>query len=273
VQLIVLFFHIPQLKIALDCGGCRGRQPPWVFLTHTHTDHSVDVPFMFRRREGSDVYCPKSSIDYINNFIRAEIELNSSGPLIMDLLPPSNLHGVEGGDKFYFGTKNAYQVTVIDCIHSVPCVGYCFDQKLTKLKEEYKDLPGKSLGELRRQGIEVSEEIYRPLFVYMGDTHYTVFEKYPELFNYPVIIVECTFYCEETLERANRDGHIHWSQLEPFVVSHPNTTFILIHFSCRYREVDIFQFFDGLTVREENPLSLSNVVLFVGDNNEGISTE
>jgi len=121
--------------------------------------------------------------------------------------------------------------------------------------------------------VVVSEEKFKPLFVYVGDTHYTIFEKYQELFDYPIIIVECTFYCNETLDRANRDGHIHWSQLEPIVTSHPNTTFVLIHFSLRYSEEDIYQFFDSLTVRENNPISLANVVLFVGEHSEGKGNE
>jgi len=85
--------------------------------------------------------------------------------------------------------------------------------------------------------------------------------------------MECTFFCNETVDRANRDGHIHWSQLEPYVVSHPETTFVLIHFSLRYSEEEVHQFFDGLTTRENNPISLKNVVLFVGEHSEGSGLE
>jgi ribonuclease Z len=189
-----------------------------------------------------------------------------------DLLPPSKVIPVDGGDTINFGPKgntSLYRVTVVKCIHQVPCVGYCFDQKLSKLKDEYKGTSGRDLGELRKKGIQVSEEIFKPLFVYLGDTHYTVFEQNPELFNYPVIIVECTFIDSETLDRANREGHIHWSQLEPIVLAHPNITFVLIHFSCRYNEQQVHEFFDNLATREENPLSLANVVLFIGNMSEG----
>jgi len=182
---------------------------------------------------------------------------------------------LQEGILYFFGGKNndSYRATIVNCFHAITCVGYMYDIKQSRLKDEYKGLPGKELGELRKKGIDVSEEVFKPLFVYLGDTHYTIFEKELELFNYPVIIVECTFYCSETLDRANRDGHIHWSQLEPFVVSHPETIFVLIHFSLRYSEADIYQFFDSLTKREENPISLKNVVLFVGEHNEGKGME
>jgi hypothetical protein len=105
------------------------------------------------------------------------------------------------------------------------------------------------------------------------------------------------------MERAERDGHIHWNSLQDIVLAHPDNTFVLIHFryesshqhsvlllvshccgpptepgsflrvaresSLRYKERTIHQFFDDLATREENPLPLDNVVVFVGECNEG----
>jgi hypothetical protein len=39
--------------------------------------------------------------------------------------------------------------------------------------------------------------------------------------------------------------------------------------SLRYKERMIHQFFDDLATREENPLKLDNVVVFVGECDEG----
>lgn len=47
------------------------------------------------------------------------------------------INGVEGGDQFFFGKNDAYRVSVIDCIHSIPCVGFAVDERRKKLKEEY----------------------------------------------------------------------------------------------------------------------------------------
>lgn len=58
------------------------------------------------------------------------------------------------------------------------------------------------------------------LYLYLlGDTHVDVFEKNPIIFNSPEIIVECTFFHDEKgiVERANRDGHIHWNSLKPSI--------------------------------------------------------
>jgi len=53
------------------------------------------------------------------------------------------------------------------------------------------------------------------------------------------------------------------------VLANPQTTFILIHFSLRYKEAEIHQFFDNLVNRAEDPLNLDNVVLFVGESTGG----
>lgn len=42
------FFYIPELKLGLDAGGCRGRQPDYTFITHTHIDHSIDSWYIAR---------------------------------------------------------------------------------------------------------------------------------------------------------------------------------------------------------------------------------
>jgi hypothetical protein len=55
--------------------------------------------------------------------------------------------------------------------------------------------------------------------LHLGDTHIDVFGKNPHIFNYPEVIVECTFFHQENgiHERANRDGHIHWDSLKPSI--------------------------------------------------------
>ena len=160
---------------------------------------------------------------------------------------------------------------VVDCFHSVPCVGFLFSEKRTKLKDEYRGKKGKELAALQKEGVIVQQESFVPLFTYLGDTSIEIFEKYPQIFSYPTIIVECTFLKHESFvdERCQRDGHIAWKHLEPYVLSHPECTFVLIHFSCRYKAPDIFAFFDELTTRKENPLDLKNVIVHANDQSEG----
>jgi ribonuclease Z len=75
----------------------------------------------------------------------------------------------------------------------VACVGYAFAERKKRLRPEYVGTPGRELGRLRKEGVEIEEETYAPLFVYLGDTSTQVYEAHPEVFDYPVIITECTF--------------------------------------------------------------------------------
>ena len=56
---------------------------------------------------------------------------------------------------------------------------------------------------------------------------------FTEIFNYTVVITECTFLDEESPSEATDKGHTGWTGLRPFVEQHPNITFVLIHFSLR----------------------------------------
>ena len=80
----------------------------------------------------------------------------------------------------------------------------------------------------------------------MGDTTDKVFESSPELFEYPVVVVECTFLWDEHEEAAGPSGHMHWKSIKRVAEQHINTTFVLIHFSMRYSLDDIFNFFKDM---------------------------
>ncbi|ELR13104.1 uncharacterized protein ACA1_098010 [Acanthamoeba castellanii str. Neff] len=268
------FFHIPELQVGLDAGMCRGRQPKYVFLTHTHTDHSVDVAYM-SKKEGMTLFCPEEVSGVVEEYIKASSQLNWGQPIPEGHgFMAGSLQPVKPGDT-YLIKNGLYQVTVLRCFHSVACVGYAFAERKKRLRPEYVGTPGRELGRLRKEGVEIEEETYAPLFVYLGDTSTQVYEAHPEVFDYPVIITECTFIPDPQeddqviMERAERDGHIHWNSLQDIVLAHPDNTFVLIHFSLRYKERTIHQFFDDLATREENPLPLDNVVVFVGECNEG----
>jgi ribonuclease Z len=67
------------------------------------------------------------------------------------------------------------------------------------MKSEYKDLPKNEIINLRKNGVEITENVKLPIFAFLGDTTHLVFEMNPTLLHYPVIIVECTFLYDEHL--------------------------------------------------------------------------
>ncbi|GAA5084985.1 MBL fold metallo-hydrolase [Nocardia iowensis] len=241
------FFHVPELRCSLDAGLCEGQRVDTVFLTHTHHDHAKDLDFL---AESADVYLPVESVPYAESYLRASAELNHGSAYDQSRAAGHRLHGVRGNDEFTFG-RRGHHVRVVQCEHKVPCVGYAFSERRKSLLPEFEllrnRLPGAEFGRLmagkRKAGQAVEQETRHQLFAYLGDTHVTVFERNPWLFDYPVIITECTFLHDTELRRADTVGHTVWSRLRPIIEAHPNNLFILIHFSLRHSDREIAEFF------------------------------
>jgi ribonuclease Z len=252
------FFHIPELRCSLDAGLAEGRQVETVFLTHTHLDHSKDLDYLAARDGGVDIYLPAEAEPYAEAYLRAATELNHGPTFDPSHTPEYRLHGVRSGDEFTAGGRRTYTVRVVECLHKVPCVGYCFAEKKKTLRPEYEDLKtsmlaagqGREFGRLiaqKRQNdgdAAIYEEVTRPLFAFLGDTHASVFTRNPWLFDYPVIITECTYLDDAQIPRARQVGHTVWSELRPVIESHPDTVFVLTHFSLRHSDREIIDFFD-----------------------------
>jgi hypothetical protein len=58
-------------------------------------------------------------------------------------------------------------------------------------------LIGKEIAELRKNGTVIYQDVAVPCFAFLGDTTCEVLEKNPILFDYPVIIIECTFLLDD----------------------------------------------------------------------------
>lgn len=249
------FFHLPALQCCIDAGLCEGRQPNHVLLTHTHSDHSADLEFLASKSTGVDLYLPKAAKSYVENYIQAKREMSYVAAFEPERANPLRIHGLEGGDSFRLGKNLQYNVRVIDCVHRVPCIGFCFSEIRRRLKPEFESIRrefeakgeskafGTLMGKKRKEGIEIQEEYEQPLFAFLGDTHIDVFAQNPWIFEYPVLFTECTFLYDSELERANEKQHIAWSQLRPIIEKHPENTFVLTHFSLRYSDREILAFF------------------------------
>ncbi|WP_214321727.1 MBL fold metallo-hydrolase [Nonomuraea sediminis] len=254
------FFHLPELRCSLDAGLCEGRQVDTVFLTHTHHDHAKDLDYLAAKASGTDVYLPAAAVPYVESYLRASAELNHGAGYDPELAKGCRLHGVRQDDEFAFG-RRGHHVRVVECEHKVPCVGYAFSERRKALLPEFEELRrslggefGRIIAQRRKEGVQVEHEVRRPLFAFLGDTHVNVFEKNPWLFDYPVVITECTYLDDAELDRADRVGHTVWSRLRPVVEAHPETLFVLTHFSLRHSDREIVDFF--------RQTALDNVVLW-----------
>ncbi|KID90534.1 RNase Z (ISS) [Metarhizium guizhouense ARSEF 977] len=269
-------FVIPQLNLLLDAGLCVNRQrPKHIFLTHGHADHTLLAFAFVKREDPPDIYCPADMKHIFDTHILSTTMMNLGGlveigdaekqgykvddtngetdadgrtPQERAFLNTHVTHGVKHGDTVPLRRLKGITATAFNCDHTVPCVGYVFSSTTNRLKQEYKSLAGPQLRDLRRSGVEITEPHSVPMFAFLGDTTIATLASEPPWLRdgIPVVITECSFLYEEHAAQADKTKHTKWSDLEPVIRMWPGTTFILTHFSMRYSDRHVCQFFTDL---------------------------
>ncbi|CAF1250050.1 unnamed protein product [Didymodactylos carnosus] len=250
-------FYIPELDIMLDAGLQSPFHPKLILITHGHSDHSFALPMILTGIKSiPTIYVPNNTKHFYDQFIQSvacltsqDSEAKATNFDLQDVKP--------GPDRLPFVTKNqTFYVQVFSCDHSIDCVGYGLMQSNKRLKEEYKNQTKDEIIACRKTGIEIMESYIMYILAYLGDTTPLVFAQEPDIFQYKYIMIECTYLYSEDLELAMKNKHSCFTQLKEIITSHPENTFILIHFSLRYSAEEIRSFF----LTEEN--RLHNIIVW-----------
>ena len=245
---------IPELKWMFDCGALlRGHwKPKRIFLSHTHHDHVHFLTHMRRSVEETGappvVLLPTSAEPFVKAHLNAYQEMTENSKLQES--QGVNVKGLElrptDPDRDIVVRQNGtdYVCRTIACDHRIDCLGFSIFRIKHTLKEEYAGLPGREIGRLRKEGVAVTVPERVPFLCFLGDTTSAVFERNPLLLQeHKVVVVECTFLDDASLDRAKETKHIHWKQLRPFIEENPNTLFLLTHFSLKYKSLELRTFF------------------------------
>ena len=252
-------FYIKELGLMLDAGLSIAKVTiNHMLITHCHSDHIATLPFhiySYKENEKIKIYIPKGIEKHIKDFIEITYLLSShtfpeeEGIKREDLYLYNfyELIIVEPGMILDINIKKSnFGLEIFKCYHQVPCVGYGIFEKRKKLKEEYVNLKGKEIGELRKKGIEINYEYQFKFLCYLGDTSKDIFnnEQWDKIIQYKNIVIECTFIKDDDLEQADKTFHIHWKFIEPIIDKYKDNIFILIHFSQRYDNSELIEFFN-----------------------------
>ena len=241
-------FFIPELKLYLDAGCIvTSMKPLDVLITHMHADHCFRLTHLVSRQKPPNFHLPRQMMLNVERFLWASQELSGASTEFCEMKNLEDgpawvqknheIFGHECGEEFVISRKgNKYVVECFKMCHYVPTLGYGVSSIKTKLKEEYKGLHGKEIARMKREGVVVTEEIRVPLFVFNGDTTTECFEleENKNIFNYPVIITECSFIQEEEREKSVSSQHTLWQDLKKVVEDHRDIQFVVIHVSNRY---------------------------------------
>lgn len=250
-------FYVHGLNMMLDGGPQSFKNPDHIFITHCHGDHIAELPFtMIQDVENENVkinlYCPEEAKVELRNYI---MQLHNTNSLTdtsavtdsyYNMFPIPNVRSKRRTTI----NKQVMEIDTVGADHSVPTVVYGFSLVKDKLDPKYSSLSGKEIGALRKQGVPITIETVEKKLSYVLDTSIQIFKDNPFLLDYPIVIVECTFIYDDELALASQKKHIHWLELKPYVVANPKTLFILTHFSLRYRDHLVRDFFDDVAHKE-----------------------
>jgi len=254
-------FYIKELNLMLDAGISSNFTPKYILLTHTHSDHIANLPFHLYGKSGKNVdertylFMPKEAHKLIDNFINSMFKasfFDDTDELNLNLYHPKL---VEPNNKIMLPCHKNIFLEIFKCDHSVPCVAYGLYEIRKKLKDEYKNLSGKEIGLLKKNGTQIDYEYEEHSFIFFGDTSIDMFynEANKNIYNYKTFIVECSFLTDDEIKHADEKKHMHWIYLKKIVLAHPDIEFILIHFSPRYKKKFIEDFFVEENVQNVKP--------------------
>ena len=237
-------FYIPELRVALDCGVPSNHSPEHIFISHCHLDHCgcLTNTIIDMGDIKPQIYIPKSSESQLRNYIHYTFAMTKNTPT-PKIHSKYTINPVFNEDRIMTSIKKMpYVIDIIHSFHTVPCVSYGFSEIRTKLKLEYLGLNQKEIEATKLSGITITNTVEVPQFCFVGDTDNRIFQNLI-LEKFPTIIIECSFLYPEHLKHAKNDKHMHFSLMQDYITSHPDIIFVLIHFSSRYTDEEINEFF------------------------------
>lgn len=270
-------FCLNDLDLYFDAGLSTFSKVHSVLITHGHGDHVFSLgSFCFSDNKVA-IYAPEKSIPYLEgmllNLYTANFESEAAGRHYLNLhaeFRPIKLAGLSYGQavesfRVEPKPKQLYEIRPYRLDHSISTCGYGVSVIKKKLNPVLSGLglsksdlskviralkSGGNLSELLSSeqiwlvtGIDVSVEVSEPELIYLTDTTVKFLDVCADVWQYPNIIIECTFLSDEDLDEVTVKGkkHIHIDQLIPHIKSHPDNHFILIHFSQKYTDDTIME--------------------------------
>ncbi len=236
--------RVHELGLCFDIGGCVVQHAcvANLLVTHGHADHVGGVIQYLGLRKLMSM--PTATI-FVSSRIVADLramieaaERIQNGPLDYRLVACE-----PGVDVPYRGNL---VIRPFASVHVVPTLGYTVVERRTKLRDEFRDLPGADIARLRTSG---RSDVFRieevPLLTFTGDTRPAVIEREPLVRNSRVLLMETSFLdARKSLKAARAGGHIHLDELLQLAHLLENEHIVLTHFSQIYSPAEVVEIMD-----------------------------
>jgi ribonuclease Z len=223
---------MPELDCAFDIGKCprEALRVNHVLLSHGHMDHAAGVAYWFSQRdflgiEGGELLVAESLVGPLENLMAAvaAVEGHPSPCKFVGMLDGQDHEIRRGLFARAFATR-----------HVGSSLGFTLIEVRQKLREEFADKTGPELVALKKKGVEITRRVEIPLVSYLGDTARDRYcAKLPHVREAKVLLLECTFFDPDHLQRARSGRHLHVTDLAEVLEGSNNQHVVLIHVTRR----------------------------------------
>jgi ribonuclease Z len=212
-------------------------------LSHGHADHIGALPALLgiRALHGKTkpprVVMPAEIVDDLGAALAALSKLQR-WPLAIEPI------GMLPGDEIEL--RGDLRVRAVRTFHPVPSLAYIFLRRISKLRAEFRGLPGPEIAARRRAGEALTEHEDRLELAYATDTLVSVLDHATDLLRARVLILECTFLDDrKSLEAAHAGCHIHLDELIERADRFANEHVVMMHISQLYRPDEVGAILDA----------------------------
>ncbi len=221
----------PEFNVAFDIGRAPRETVniDYVCLSHGHMDHSAGLAYYFSQRNFQGL--PAGCALVHHQLVPAVRDLMQVWGRIEGHVSPARIVGVDEDEDFEL--HRGLVVRPFRVRHAAPSLGFALIEVRKKLKPEYAKLSGQQIVELKNKGETVEYRLEVPRIAYCGDSAVGNYLDHEYVRNAEVLLVECTFFEPDHLERARKGQHTHVNDLPELYQRVKNPHIVLTHVSRR----------------------------------------
>lgn len=230
--------HIPEARAIFDAGRVLPVTTDHIFITHGHPDHVGALPAVVARRAIKDTGKPLNI--HVPAGIAAEIvtALEAMDRIFGDRTErPWKVHPREHGDLVQTG--HGIAVRALRTFHGVASCGWAVEQTVRKLKAEFVGRAGSEIADLKKQGVEITDDATHTMAVIPGDTMIDFLVREPQAQKAKVLLHEVTFWDDKSsVEGCRRFGHTHADEMIEHCEKFEGDALVLVHRSLKHKRAE-----------------------------------
>lgn len=222
---------VPELDLAFDVGRAPREIIPinHICLSHGHMDHAAGVAYYFSQRNFQGA--PPGCVLAPHHLVPPLRELMRVWGRIEGHVSPARIVGVDEDEDFQ--VRRDLVVRPFRVNHPGPSLGFSAIEVRKKLKPEYAEYSGQQLVQLKKEGKTIENRLEVPLVAYSADTAVGPWLDHDHVRNARVLIIECTFFDDDHVDRATKGFHIHVGELPGILERVRNEHVVLMHLTRR----------------------------------------